>query len=71
MFSGVCFMDNINDLGENRLRFCVKDVKCVDYLGMKCYEFVCEYNNSIKYWRKILFKRISIYYIYIILNWNY
>lgn len=49
MFSGVCFMDNINDLGENILRFCLKDVKFVDYWGMKSYEFVCEYNNSIEY----------------------
>lgn len=48
MFNDICFMDNINYLGENRLRFWVKDLECVDYYENEYYDFICEYYYSFK-----------------------
>lgn len=44
----ICFMDNTNYSGENRLRFRAKDSEYADHYENKHHDFICEYHHIFK-----------------------
>lgn len=48
MPNDICFMDNTNYSGENRLRFRAKDSECADHYEHEHHDFICEYHHSFK-----------------------